>query len=216
MIIRGDTNIIKVYDLTPVIDMENYDLDSEKDREKLKDSIMSYLDNQELEAINMPNALRGVIPEGMEIQIGDEIFTFEDVDYENFKVDEIISENFEENQTLLLLQANGEGYFEYENDYPKEELKFGYIACDIENPDEPIYDFFCDLILPDEIKRGEEKLEVVATNFYPKDTIVAEAYVVRKNEEGKYLEKICDIDVLHFGWDDFEDIIQVDYNETTD
>jgi uncharacterized radical SAM superfamily protein len=64
------------------------------------------------------------------------------------------------------------------------------------------------------VKKGEEKLEVVATNFYPKDTIIAEVYQV-KEDVGKYLQKICDIDVLHFGWDDFEDIIQVDYDEPT-
>ena len=43
--------------------------------------------------------------------------------------------------------------------------------------------------------------------------MIAEVYIVKNDGGSNYLEKICDIDLLHFGWDLFEDIIQVDYDE---
>jgi hypothetical protein len=68
-------------------------------------------------------------------------------------------------------------------------------------------------MLPKIVEVNNEKIEPIATNFYPKDTMVGEVYVVRVNEEGnKYLERVAEIDVMHFHWDLFEDIIQVDYD----
>jgi hypothetical protein len=214
MIIRGDTNLIKVYDLTPVVDAESYDLNDSKEIEKFKESVVSFLDAGELEAVDLPDELVGVVPDGAEIEIEDKTYTFEDIEYINKTVDELISENFEEGDLILLVQASGEGYFEYEENPQIDKLKIGYTACDIDVPDEPIYDFFCDLMLPYYVFEDGKKLEAIANNFYPKDSITGEVYIVRVNEEGgKYLEKACDIDLLHFGWDLFEDIIQVDYDE---
>ncbi len=214
MVIRGDSKIIKVYDLTPLVDIENYDLADAKELEKFQETVVSFVDSGEAEAVDLPEDLVGIIPDTAEIEIGDETYTFEDVEYINKSVDELISENFEEGDVLFLLQGNGDGYFEYEENPNIDEIKVGYTACDIDTPEEPVYDFFCDLMLPKIVEVNGERLEPVATNFYPKDTMVAEVYVVRINEEGaKYLERVAEIDVLHFHWDLFEDIIQVDYDE---
>ncbi|WP_457564984.1 hypothetical protein, partial [Caminibacter sp.] len=82
-------------------------------------------------------------------------------------------------------------------------------ACDVETPEEPIYNFFCDLMLPDDLYVKDQKIGIVASNFYPKDTMVAEVYRINSG----VLERVAEIDVMHFGWDLFEDIIQVDYDE---
>ncbi|WP_457561565.1 hypothetical protein [Caminibacter pacificus] len=212
MVIRGETNLIKVYDLTPIVDIESYDLSETKDIERFQEVVASYIDSGEAEAVDLPTELMGVLPDGAEIEIEDKTYTFEDIEYKNTSVDELISENFNEGDVLLLLQANGDGYFEYDENPDINELKIGYTACDIDAPQEPIYDFFCDLMLPDMVLKGEEKLEIKASNFYPKDTMVGEVYIVRE-DGGKYLEKIAEIDMLHFGWDLFEDLIQVDYDD---
>ena len=213
MVIRGETNIIKVYDLTPLISREDYDLDNLKEIEKFQDTVASYIDSGEAEALSFETELIGTVPENTEIEIGDDTFFFEDVEYINKSVDNLITEELNEGDVVCLMQASGDGYFEYEENPDIKELKIGYTACDIDTPEEPIYDFFCDLLLPDLVKVGDKKLEVIAKNFYPKDNIVAEVYVVRNENGKKYLERVCEIDVLHFGWDLFEDIIQVDYDE---
>jgi len=209
MVIRGESNIIKVYDLTPVIDLDSYDLTDSRELERFQDTVVSYLDAGEVEAIEMPTDLIGVIPDGAEIEINENTYTFEDVTYKNRSVDELITEKFNDGDVILLLQANGDGYFEYEVNPDINDLQIGYTACDVEVPDEPVYDFFCDLMLPDDLYVKGEKAEVTASNFYPKDTMVAEVYTVKDS----HLEKIIEIDVMHFGWDLFEDIIQVDYDE---
>ena len=210
MVIRGETNILKIYDLTPLIDLNNYDLDNEKDLENFKNTAESYIQSGEAEALDFETDLIGIVPENMEIEIGNETYFFEDINYENKKINELINEKFNENDIVCIFQASGDGYFEYEENPDINNLKIGYIACDIEMPQNNIYEFFCDLLLPDMVKEKNKKLEITAKNFYPKDTIIAEVYIVKK---GKILEKICDIDILHFGWDEFEDIIQVEYND---
>jgi len=211
MIIRGESLILKVYDLTPLIDISNYALDNSKDIEDFKNSVESFLEAGEAEALSFETELIGTVPENTEIEIGDETYFFEDVEYINKSVDELISEQLNEGDIIAILQAKGDGYFEYEENPKIEELKIGYTACDIETPQEPIYDFFCDLLLPDFVKISDKKLEIISKNFYPKDAVIAEVYVVKKDGK-KYLEKICDIDILHFQWDEFEDIIQVEYD----
>ncbi|MEO1959128.1 MAG: hypothetical protein ABGX23_06210 [Nautiliaceae bacterium] len=213
MVIRGDTHLVKVYDLTPLVDVEGYDLTDAKELEEFKESVASFLDSGEAEAVDLPEDLIGVVPDSMEIEIGDEIYTFEDVEYLNTSVDELISKNFEEGDVIALLQAEGDGYFEYEEEPDVNELYIGYTACDISAPDEPIYDFFCDLLLPSMVEVDGERLEIVASNFYPRDTIVAEVYVVRSDGDVKYLEKVTDIDLLHLHWDLFEDLIKVEYED---
>ena len=211
MIIRGESLILKVYDLTPLIDISNYALDNSKDIEDFKNSVESFLEAGEAEALSFETELIGTVPENTEIEIGDETYFFEDVEYINKSVDELISEQLKEGDIIAILQAKGDGYFEYEENPKIEELNIGYTACDIETPQEPIYDFFCDLLLPDFVKISDKKLEIISKNFYPKDAVIAEVYVVKKDGK-KYLEKICDIDILHFQWDEFEDIIQVEYD----
>ena len=213
MVIRGETNIIKVYDLTPLVNIEEYDLYDSKDLERFQDTVESYIQSGEAEALSFETELIGTVPENTEIEIGDETYFFEDVEYINRTVDDLISENLNEGDVVCLLQASGDGYFEYEQDPDINELRIGYTACDIDTPEEPVYDFFCDLLLPDLVEANGEKLEITAQNFYPKDTMIAEVYIVKSKNGSKYLERICEIDVLHFGWDLFEDIIQVDYDE---
>ncbi|EDM23544.1 hypothetical protein [Caminibacter mediatlanticus] len=213
MIIRGESNIIKVYDLTPLIDIESYDLSDSKELENFQETVVSFIDSGEAEAVDLPEDLIGIVPDTAEIEINDNTYTFEDVEYINKSVDELISENFEEGDLLLLLQGNGDGYFEYEENPDINDLKIGYTACDIDTPEEPVYDFFCDLMLPKIVEVKNERIEIVATNFYPKNIIIGEVYIVRKEDGNKYLEKVADIDVMHFHWDLFEDIIQVDYDE---
>ncbi len=213
MVIRGETNIIKVYDLTPLVNVEEYDLYDSKELERFQDTVASYIDSGEAEALSFETELIGTVPENTEIEIGEDTYFFEDVEYINKSVDNLIADNLNEGDVVCLLQASGDGYFEYEQDPDINELRIGYTACDIDTPEEPVYDFFCDLLLPDLVKVKDEKLEVIAKNFYPKDTMIAEVYIVKSKEGSKYLERVCEIDVLHFGWDLFEDIIQVDYDE---
>ncbi len=213
MVIRGETNIIKVYDLSPLIAENDYDLDNLKEIEKFQDTVASYIDSGEAEALSFETELIGTVPENTEIEIGDDTYFFEDVDYINKSVDNLISENLNEGDVVCLMQASGDGYFEYEQNPDINELRIGYTACDVDTPEEPVYDFFCDLLLPDLVEAKGQKLEITAKNFYPKDTMIAEVYIVKMKEGNKYLERICEIDVLHFGWDLFEDIIQVDYDE---
>ena len=213
MIIRGETNIIKVYDLTPLIARENYDLDNLNDIEEFKDLVVNFLDNGEADAISFEAELIGTVPENTEIEIGDNTFFFDDISYINKSVDNLITENLNEDNVICILQASGDGYFEYEENPAINDLKIGYTACDLETPDESIYDFFCDLLLPDLVKIKDNKLEIVSKNFYPKNAIIGEGYIVKNEKGNKYLEKVCEIDVLHFDWDLFEDIIQVDYDE---
>jgi hypothetical protein len=214
MVIRGEANLIKVYDLTPLVDIESYDLSDAKELEKFQESVVSFIDSGEAEAVDLPEDLIGVVPDTAEIETNDGVYTFEDVEYINKSVDELISENFQEGDVLFLLQGNGDGYFEYEENPSIDKVRIGYTACDVNTPDEPVYDFFCDLMLPKIVEVDGERIECVASNFYPKDTMIGEVYVVRVDEEGaKYLERVAEIDVLHFQWDLFEDIIQVDYDE---
>ena len=213
MVIRGETNIIKAYDLTPLVDVSEYDLNDAKDIENFQNAVASYIDNGEAEALSFETELIGTVPENTEIEIEDETYFFEDVEYINKSVDNLIAEQLNENDILCLVQASGDGYFEYEENPNINDLKIGYTACDVDTPDEPIYNFFCDLLLPDLVKVNDNKLEVIAKNFYPKDTMIAEVYIVRSKNRKKYLERICEIDMLHFGWDLLEDIIQVDYDE---
>jgi len=215
MVIRGETNILKIYDLTAFVDTNEYDLANPKDIEAFKDSVYSYIQSGEAEALEFETELIGLVPEESEIEIDDKVYTFEDVTYINKSVDELISEKLNEGDIVAILQASGDGYFEYEQNPSINELQIGYIACDINTPQESIYDFFCDLLLPDLLKVNNEKLEIVAKNFYPKDRVIAEIYRVKSKNGVKYLEKITELDILHFGWDEFEDIIQVDYDDTT-
>jgi len=214
MVIRGETNILKVYDLTAFVDANEYDLANPKDIEAFKDAAYSFIQSGEAEALEFETELIGTVPENTEIEIGDETYFFEDVTYINKSVDELISERLNEGDIIAILQASGDGYFEYEQNPSINELQIGYTACDIDTPEEPIYDFFCDLLLPDLVKANNEKLEIVSKNFYPKDTVIAEIYRVKSKDGAKYLEKITELDILHFGWDEFEDIIQVDYDTT--
>lgn len=212
MVIRGETNIIKAYDLTPLVDLSEYDLANSEDLEKLQESVASFIDSGEADALSFETELIGTVPENTEIEIGDETYFFEDVEYINKSVNNLIAEQLNEGDVVCLVQASGDGYFEYEENPDIKNLKIGYIACDVDTPEEPIYEFFCDLLLPDLVKENNKKLEVIAKNFYPKNAMIGEVYVVRKDTE-KYLEKICEVDLLHFGWDLLEDIIQVEYND---
>ena len=211
MVIRGETNIIKAYDLTPLVDLSEYDLANTKDLERLQESVASFIDSGEAEAISFETELIGTVPENTEIEIKDDTYFFEDVEYINKSVDNLIAEQLKEGDIICLVQASGDGYFEYEENPDIKDLKIGYTACDVETPEEPIYDFFCDLLLPDLVKNKDKKIEVIAKNFYPKNTMIGEVYVVR-NDGKKYLEKVCEIDLLHFGWDLLEDIIQIENN----
>ncbi len=214
MIIRGETNILKIYDLSYLVDKNEYDFSSQKDIEQFAADAASYIDSGEAEAVDTPQSLVGVIPDDAEININEKSYTFEDVTYKNESVDALISDNFSEGDVIALFQAKGDGYFEYGENPDINTLRIGYTACDMEAPDEEIYDFFCDLMLPFDVEAEGEKLEVTASNFYPKDTVKAEIYTV-KNEGGKYLQKLCEIDILHENWDIFEDIIQVDYDQNS-
>ena len=210
MVIRGDSNILKIYDLTDLIDSEEYDFNSLKDIEKFQDTVASYLDSGEAEALSFENELVGVVPEGSEIEIED-TYTFEDVTYKNRDINSMILDELNEGDTVAILNLSGEGYFEYEQNPDIKNLQIGYSACDVFDVEENAFNSFCDLMLPYDVSVNNEKLEVVATNFYPKDTIVAEIYTVKSEGERKYFQKLCDVDILHFNWDDLEDIIQVTY-----
>ncbi|WP_024787255.1 MULTISPECIES: hypothetical protein [unclassified Lebetimonas] len=213
MIIRGDTNIIKIYDYSYLINLDDYDLDDSKEIERLKENVAAYLDSGEAEALSLNEDLTGINPEGIEIEIENKIFTAEDIDYINKDIDKIINENFKTGDIILLLKTNGDGYFEYEKNPDINEIKIGYSACDIKKPDNEIYNKFCDLLLPNNVEMNGEKQDVVASNFYPKSEMTAELYTIM-NDNGKYLDKITEIDVMHFGWDLLEDIIQIDYDKS--
>jgi len=212
MVIRGDSNIVKVYDLTPFVDLQNYDLEDAKERERFEDMVVSFIDTGEADDLDIPIDLIGVEPDGAQIEIEEDIYSSEDITYKNRNVNELILDTFKTGDIVLVLRASGDGYFEYDENPKIDELQIGYTACDIELPESPIYSFFCDLMLPDDVRVGDKKLDIVASNFYPKDTMIAEVYVVRYDNK-KYLERILEVDVMHFGWDLFEDIIQVDYDE---
>jgi hypothetical protein len=204
MVIRGETKLVKVYDITSFVDASEYSVNEISDIEKFNDSVISFL--QEAEAFELPEELIGIVPDSAEIEINEESVSFEDVEYVNKSVDELITANFSDGDVVVLFQAIGEGYFEYEENPSLQELKIGYTACDLDLV-EDIYDFFCDLLLPKSVYVNDERIEPVATNFYPKDTMVAEVYTIKDGS----LVKISEIDVMHFGWDLFEDIIQVEY-----
>jgi hypothetical protein len=214
MVIRGETNIIKVYDYTYLINLDEYDLSDFKEIERLNETVVSFLDAGEAESLTLNQELIGVIPDSVEIEIGDNVYSSEDVDYENILLSEIVDKNFKVGDTILLLRANGDGYFEYEENPSIDDLQIGYTACDIDTPDNEFYNFFCDLLLPYEVKIAQEKAEVIANNFYPKDEMMAELYVVKEEGGVKFLDKVTEIDVMHFGWDLFEDLIQIDYDES--
>ncbi|WP_096258920.1 hypothetical protein [Lebetimonas natsushimae] len=214
MVIRGNTNIVKVYDYSYLINLNEYDLSDSKDLERLNDAVVSFLDSGEAEALSLNEELVGVNPDGTEIEIENNVYTAEEVDYDNKNVNNIINENFKVGDVVLLLRANGEGYFEYEVNPKVDELKIGYTACDMEAPDNEFYNNFCDLLLPYSVTVNGEKIEITANNFYPKSEMTAELYVVKEEEGVKFLDKVSELDVMHFGWDLFEDIIQVDYDES--
>jgi hypothetical protein len=213
MIIRGDTNIIKIYDYSYLINLDDYDLDDSKEIERLKENVAAYLDSGEAEALSLNEDLTGINPEGIEIEIENKIFTAEDIDYINKDIDKIINENFKTGDIILLLKTNGDGYFEYEKNPDINEIKIGYSACDIKKPDNEFYNKFCDLLLPNDVEINGQKQDVIASNFYPKAEMMAELYTIM-NDNGKYLDKITEIDVMHFGWDLLEDIIQIDYDKS--
>ena len=213
MVIKGDTNILKIYDLTDLIELDGYDLDNFQEIEKFQDTVASYIDSGEAETLSFENELVGVVPEGSEINIDENSYTFEDVTYKNRDINGLITEKLNENDIVAILNLAGDGYFEYEQNPKIDEIEIGYSACDIFDLEENAFNSFCDLMLPYDVSANGEKLEVVATNFYPKDTIVAEVYVIKSEEGKKYFQKVCDIDILHFNWDDLEDIIQVSYDE---
>jgi hypothetical protein len=218
MIIRGDTNILKIYDYTYLINLDEYDLNDSKEIERLNEAVVSFLDSGEAETISLDEELIGINPDGVEIEIENNVYTAEDVEYINKNINDTINETFKVGDVILLLRAKGEGYFEYEQNPKIKELKIGYTACDIEAPENEFYNNFCDMLLPYFVKINNEKAEVIATNFYPKNEIMAELYVV-KEEIGvkrgvKFLDKITEIDVMHFNWDILEDIIQIDYDKS--
>jgi hypothetical protein len=212
MVIRGESNIIKVYDYSYLINLDEYDLNDSKEIERLNEAVVSFLDSGEAESLSLNEELIGVTPDTAEIEIEESTYTAEDVEYINKNVNDIVAENFKVGDVVLLLRAKGEGYFEYEINPKIDELKIGYTACDIEMPDNEFYNNFCDLLLPYVVEINGEKAEVVANNFYPKDEMMAELYVVKEEDGVKFLDKITEIDVMHFGWDLLEDIIQVDYD----
>jgi hypothetical protein len=214
MIIRGNTNIIKIYDYSYLINLNEYDLADSKEIERLNDAVASFLDSGEAEALTLNEELIGINPDGLEIEIEDNRYTTEDIEYINKNINDIINENFKIGDIVLLFRANGEGFFEYEQNPKIDELKIGYTACDIEMPDNDFYNNFCDLILPKTVEINGEKTEVIANNFYPKSEMIAGLYVVKEEEGVKFLDKVTEIDVMHVGWDLLEDIIQVDYDKS--
>jgi hypothetical protein len=214
MVIRGETNIMKVYDYSYLINLDEYDLTDSKELERLNETVVSFLDAGEAEALSLNEELIGIIPDDAEIEIDENIYTAEDVEYINRYVNDIVNENFKVGDVLLFLRGNGDGYFEYDINPKIDELKIGYTACDIEAPDNEFYNNFCDLLLPYAVEINGEKAEVVANNFYPKSEMMAELYVVKEEDGVKFLDKVTEIDVMHFDWDLFEDLIQVDYDES--
>jgi hypothetical protein len=212
MVIRGNTNIIKVYDYSYLINLDEYDLSDSKEIERLNDAVVSFLDSGEAEALSLNKELIGVSPDNAEIEIEENEYSAEDIEYINKNVNDIVNENFKVGDIILLIRANGDGYFEYDNNPKIDELKIGYIACDVEAPDNEFYNNFCDLLLPNCVEINGQKTEVVVNNFYPKSEIMAELYTVKEEDGVKFLDKVSEIDVMHFGWDLFEDLIQVEYN----
>jgi len=208
MVIRGEANIIKIYDYSYLISLDEYDLTDSRDLERLKESVASFLESQEADALTLDTDLNGIIPDTAEIEIDDRVYGVGDIEYKNINLNDVVSENFKEGDLVLILSANGDGYFEYEENPNISELKIGYTACDIEGVDNNFYETFCDLILPNEVELNGEKLEVIASNFYPKSEMMATLYVVK----GGVLERVVDVDILHDGWDLIEDIIQVEYD----
>ena len=213
MVIKGDTNILKIYDLTDLIDLNEYDLDNLKEMDKFKDTVASYIDSGEADALSFEDELVGILPESCEIQIDNNTYSFEDINYKNRDINTIISEKLKENDVISILKTAGEGYFEYEQNPDIKNIQIGFSACDIYEPKENIFEFFCDLILPFDVNVNNKKIEVIASNFYPKDTVLAEVYTVKSEKGKKYLQRVCEIDILHFNWDEIEDIIQVSYDE---
>jgi hypothetical protein len=214
MVIRGETNIMKVYDYSYLINLDEYDLTDSREIERLNETVVSFLDAGEAEALSLNEELIGVIPDDAEIEIGDNVYSSEDVEYINRYVNDIVNENFKVGDILLFLRGNGDGYFEYDENPSIDEVKVGYTACDIEAPDNEFYNNFCDLLLPYSMEINGQKAEVVANNFYPKSEMMAELYVVKEEDGVKFLDKVTEIDVMHFDWDLFEDLIQVDYDES--
>jgi hypothetical protein len=214
MVIRGETNIMKVYDYSYLINLDEYDLTDSREIERLNETVVSFLDAGEAEALSLNEELIGVIPDDAEIEIGDNVYSSEDVEYINRYVNDIVNKNFKVGDILLFLRGNGDGYFEYDENPSIDEVKVGYTACDIEAPDNEFYNNFCDLLLPYSMEINGQKAEVVANNFYPKSEMMAELYVVKEEDGVKFLDKVTEIDVMHFDWDLFEDLIQVDYDES--
>jgi len=206
MVIRGETNIIKLYDYSYLINLNEYDLSDLKELERLKESVASFLESQEADAMSLEVDLNGVIPDTAQIEVDEKVYEVGDIEYKNINLNDVVANSFKEGDLVLLLSANGDGYFEYEENPNISELKICYTACDIEGVDNSFYENFCDLILPNEIEVNGKKLEVIASNFYPKSEMIATLYIVK----GGVLERVVDVDILHDGWDLIEDIIQVE------
>lgn len=210
--LRGDVNFLKMYGFKGLIDISEYDLSDSFDLEKFKQKVAELFDAGELEAINLPEELMGLILDSTEVEFENKSVDVESLELENVDINKLICDNFEVDDTFLLLKGSAEGYFEYDIEDNLDSLKIGYVACDVYLPQEPIYDFFCDLVLPNRLKIKDEIVEISAKNIYPKDELDAQVYKVVEGESGKYLEKIVDVELLRESWDSFEDLIQVDYD----
>jgi hypothetical protein len=62
-------------------------------------------------------------------------------------------------------------------------------------------------MLPTLATINDEKLELSALNITPKNSIEAQIFKVVQNSEGKFLQSVASIDLMHFSWDSLEDLI---------
>ncbi|WP_456450362.1 hypothetical protein [Hydrogenimonas sp.] len=194
------------------LEMEGLDIavDEELEREdilELFETINGYVESGELDALGEADTLTAFDPETASVTLDADSeveveASLDDLSLKNVEVDKKLEllENARIGDIVFVRTETGDAYWDFsgegEAEFSMEKVTLGYLDCTSSHDEyqvlrESYYDFLCDLVLPEEARYGDEKLELDEHVFRPQQ-VFGELFIVRQNlpDRRKEFEKV--------------------------
>jgi len=183
------------------LEMEGLEIDpdAEFDREnvlELFETINGYVESGELDLLGESTTLTAFDPETASLTLdadneAEVELSLDDVTLDNLNVDKKLEllEKAHIGDIIFVRTEVGEAYWDFSGEgeaaFDADKIRLGYLDC-TEGHDtyevlrESYYEFLCDLVLPEEARYGDEKLEL-DEHVLRTTQVWGELYVVREN-----------------------------------
>jgi len=213
LIIRGEIDNLSFYNITTGV--KSLNPDSNYKIEELYEVVSNLLESGELDALLLPQELKLISVENLNIELNEEILDNSSLILKNSDLNSLVDISiYEEGMVFLIRHYRGDGEYifeDIEDDFDISSLGFEYIDCsqELDQYDilrESYLESFCDSIIADSIKYRDEPLEFDEFIFDPQ-LVKDELYIVKRDPINglNFLEKLdiggnrlfgtdCDVD----------------------